>query len=66
MPDFIVFAFLETNRSILVVNYYRNNQPAMAYVFVVTKKGFQDFMEIALKLEKEVDEKLVVLRTNSA
>lgn len=48
---------LETNRSILVVNYYRNNQPAMAYVFVVTKEGFQDFMEMALKLEKEVHEK---------
>jgi hypothetical protein len=38
----------------------------MAYVFVVTKKGFLDFMSMAINLEKEVDEKLVELRKGNA
>ena len=57
---------LETDNSILVVNYYRNNHPSMAYVFVVTRKGFQDFMSMAVKLEKQVDEKLVALKKGNA
>jgi len=57
---------LEKDSSILVVNYIRNNQPSMAYVFVVTKKGFLDFMSMAINLEKEVDEQLVELRKSNA
>jgi len=56
----------EKDSSILVVNYFHNNQPSMAYVFVVTKKGFLDFMSMAIKLEKEVDEKLVEIIKNHA
>jgi hypothetical protein len=57
---------LEKDSSIVVVNYIRNNQPSMAYVFVVTKKGFLDFMSMAINLEKEVGEKLVELRKRNA
>ena len=56
---------LEKDTSTLVVNYFRNNQPSMAYVFVVTKKGFLDFMSKAINLEKEVDEKFVKLRKSN-
>lgn len=57
---------IEKDSSILVVNYFHNSQPSMAYVFVVTKKGFLDFMSTAIRLEKEVDEKLIELRKNNA
>ena len=49
----------KTESSILVHNYHYKNEPKMAYVFVVTKKGFSHFVNSMLKLEDEVEQKMI-------
>lgn len=56
----------KVNSSVLVVNYYRNKQPTMAYVFVVTLRGFDDFISKSLQIENEVENKLISLRKKTA
>lgn len=51
----------KVDSSILVVNYYHKKQPSMAYVFVVTRNGFDNFISHALQLENEVENKLISL-----
>lgn len=41
--------------SILVYNYHYDKEPKMAYVFVVTKKGFSPFMRSMMALEDKVE-----------
>lgn len=48
--------------SILVYNYIKNEQPEMAYVFVVTKKGFGKFMDEMLKLENKIELEMIEKR----
>ena len=50
---------IETDYSILVHNYHYKSEPKMAYVIVITKKGFSAFLESMLKLEDEVEQKLI-------
>ena len=56
----------ETDSSILIHNYHYKNEPKMAYVFVVTKKGFPTFLNSMLKLEDEVEQKMINTRKSSA
>ena len=56
----------ETDFSILVHNYHYKNEPKMAYVFVLTKKGFSPFLHSMLKLEDEVEQKMINARNKSA
>lgn len=48
--------------SILVYNYLKNDQPEMAYVFVVTKKGFDIFMKDMLELENKIELEMIEKR----
>jgi len=45
--------------SILVYNYHFNKDSKMAYVFVVTKKGFRPFMRSLMALEDKVEQKML-------
>lgn len=45
--------------SILVYNYLKNEKPEMAYVFVVTKKGFANFMNDMLELETKIEREMI-------
>ena len=51
--------------SILVYNYYFYDEPTMAYVFVVTKKGFAEFMTAMLKLENKIECEMIEKRKKS-
>ncbi|HXI00543.1 MAG TPA: hypothetical protein VNI52_09750 [Sphingobacteriaceae bacterium] len=48
--------------SMLVYNYHYKKTASMAYVFVVTKKGFPDFIETMLKIEEEIETEMTDLR----
>jgi hypothetical protein len=48
--------------SMLVYNYHFKNEASMAYVYVVTKKGFKKFIELILKIEEEVETEMIDLR----
>lgn len=48
--------------SILVYNYHSKEKPTMAYVFVVTKNGFNDFMQSMIKLANNIEEQLREIR----
>lgn len=56
----------ETDFSILVHNYHYKNEPKMAYVFVLTQKGVSSFLNSMLKLEDEVEQKMINARQSSA
>lgn len=49
----------QVESSILVFNYHFNNVPKMAFVFVLTKKGFPDFVDRLIKLQEEVELKMI-------
>ena len=53
---------IKVESSILVYNYLYNKEPKMAYVFVVTKNGFKEFINKMLKLEDNVGNKMVKIR----
>lgn len=56
----------KVDSSILVYNYHdNNNDPTMAFIFVVTKKGFTDFMHSMLKLENDIEENMKKIRQSN-
>ncbi len=52
----------QVNSSILVYNYHFNKEPKMAYVFLVTKKWFPQFIKQMVKVDKEVEEIMIKTR----
>jgi len=48
--------------SILVYNYHYKKQPSMAYIFIVTKKGFPDFMHSMIELENTIELEMIANR----
>jgi len=53
----------KVDSSLLVYNYHNNNnEPTMAFIFVVTKKGFTAFMNSMLKLENDIEENMKNIR----
>jgi hypothetical protein len=50
---------IKVESSILVYNYHFNKEPKMAYVFVVTKKGYPKFIKKMLEIENIVGEKML-------
>lgn len=52
----------KVNSSTLIYNYHFKNIASMAYVFVVTKNGFVDFMNLMLQIEEEVENDMINLR----
>lgn len=57
---------VKVDSSILVTNYHQKQEPSMAYVFIVTRKGFTRFINESIDLERRIDEKLVNLRRHNA
>jgi len=53
---------VKVQSSILVYNYHFNKEPKMAYVFVITKKGFPEFMEKMIKLGDAVEQEMIEIR----
>ncbi|OFY99546.1 MAG: hypothetical protein A2491_07040 [Bacteroidetes bacterium RIFOXYC12_FULL_35_7] len=51
--------------SILVFNYYFNKESKMAYIFIVTKQGFPNFIKQMVKLENDVEEKMIKMKNNT-
>ncbi|MDB5281305.1 MAG: hypothetical protein JWO06_380 [Bacteroidota bacterium] len=54
----------KVDSSILVYNYYAHEEPSMAYVFVVTRKGFSRFMTDILELENKIELEMIEKRKN--
>lgn len=52
--------------SILVYNYHYKNEPKMAYVFVVTKRGFPVFIDTIVSLEAAAEKLMFEASTNGA
>ena len=52
----------KVDSSVLVYNYHYKNVASMAYVYVVTKEGFSNFIESTLKIEEEIETEMVELR----
>ena len=48
-PELSEKKLIKVESSILVYKYHFNKEPKMAYVFVVTKKGFPEFMKKNIK-----------------
>lgn len=51
--------------STLVVNYYHKGEQRMAFVFIVTKDGFEEFMKGTQKLERDAANKMANIREKS-
>ncbi len=49
-------------KSMLVHNYHYKNEPDMAYIFVVTKKGFPEFIDEMINLEKSIESDMIEFR----
>lgn len=49
--------------SILVHNYHYKNTPNMAFIFIVTRKGFEPFMENVLKLERKTEDHMIEIKS---
>jgi hypothetical protein len=56
----------QVDSSILVYNYHFDKKPKMAYVFVVTTKGFPKFIERMIKIDKEVEEIMIKIKKGVA
>lgn len=53
----------KVDSSILISNYHdENREPTMAFVFVVTKKGLESFIQYMLELEKKIQTELELIR----
>jgi len=50
----------KVDESKLVFNYYFKGDPRISTIFVVTQKGFKTFMENMIKLERMVEEEMVI------
>jgi len=55
----------KVNSSMLICHYHYKNIASMAYVFVVTKNGFVDFMNSMLEVEEEVESDMINLRNKN-
>ncbi len=55
----------KVERSLLIFNYHYNNEPKMAFVYVVTKKGFPEFIESMIQVQNEVEDEMIQLRSKS-
>lgn len=56
----------KVNTSLLVVNYHKKETPAMAYVFVVTKKAFSSFMKDMINLQREVENQMAEIKKKAS
>lgn len=56
----------QVDSSILVFNYYFEKEPKMAYVFVVTKKGFPEFIKRMIKIDDEVEQLMINIKKGVA
>lgn len=56
----------QVDSSVLVYNYHFDKEPKMAYVFVVTKKGFPKFIQQMLKVDEEVEEIMIKIKKGVA
>lgn len=56
----------QVDSSVLVYNYHFDKEPKMAYVFVVTKKGFPKFIERMVKIDEEIEEIMIRIRKGVA
>lgn len=56
----------QVDSSVLVYNYHFDKEPKMAYVFVVTKKGFPKFIERMVKIDEEIEEIMIKIRKGVA
>lgn len=45
--------------SILINNYHYKKVPSMAYIFIVTKKGFPEFMNSMIELENTIEKEMI-------
>lgn len=52
----------KVDSSMLVYNYHYKKIASMAYIHIVTKAGFSNFMETMLKIEEEVESEMIDLR----
>jgi len=52
----------KVDSSILIFNYFFNKEPKMAYIFVLTKKGFPAFMNKMINLENRTEQKMYEAR----
>ena len=50
--------------SILLYNYHYKGDPSMAFIHVVTKKGFPEFMNKVLQIENDIENEMIKLRKN--
>ena len=50
----------KVEESKLVFNYYYKGTPKISTIFVITQKGFKKFMENMIKLERMVEEEMIV------
>ena len=48
--------------SIMVYNYHYKSEASMAYVFVVTKKGFSNFISSMLEIEEKIESDMIKMR----
>jgi len=57
---------IQVDTSILVFNYYFENSPKMAYIFVVTRKGLPTFIEKMINLEETVEQNMINIKKGVA
>jgi hypothetical protein len=53
---------LRTETAILVHNYHFENVPSMAFIPVITKRGFPDFLQFMIEIEQRLEKKMIELR----
>lgn len=56
----------QVDSSILVLNYHYQKEPKMAYIFVVTKKGFPKFIQQMTKLDEKVEQLMIKIKKGVA
>jgi hypothetical protein len=56
----------QVDSSVLVFNYHYENEPKMAYIFVVTKKGFPKFIQRMTKLDEKVEQLMIEIKKGVA
>lgn len=56
----------QVDSSILVFNYHYQKEPKMAYIFVVTKKGFPKFIQQMTELDEKVEQLMIKIKKGVA
>lgn len=57
---------VEVKSSTLVTNYYHNGENRMAFVFIVTRDGFQEFMQKTQVIERDIASKMAEIKVRNA